>query len=168
MTISVGDAIPSVRVKRVTGDAIEDIDSAEFLGHGTVAVFALPGAFTPTCQNNHLPGYIELADQLHEAGVDKIVCAAANDHHVMKAWGLATGAFPAIEMLADAHAELARAMGLDKDFPDLGHRFRRSSLLVNQGVVGSVTLETASGPVLETGAAALLETIRANRMAESA
>lgn len=161
MGIALGDRMPSVPVKRVTARVIEDVDSAEYLGAGRVVMFTLPGAFTPTCHRNHLPGYIALADEIKAAGIDKIVCAAANDHHVMKAWGDQTGAFPAVEMLSDAHAELARALGLDKDFPDLGVRFVRSSWLINHGMVQSITLESGSAPDLQSGAAAMLEALRA-------
>lgn len=161
MSVVVGDRIPSVPVKRVTAEAVEDVDSAEYLCIGRVVMFTLPGAFTPTCHRNHLPGYIALADELNAAGIDKIVCAAANDHHVMHAWGEQTGAFPAIEMLSDAHAELAGALGLAKDFPDLGLRFERSSWLINHGVVQSVTLESGKAPELQSGAAAMMETLRA-------
>ncbi len=161
MGVGLGDRIPSVPVRRVTADAVEDVDSAAYLGAGRIVMFTLPGAFTPTCHRNHLPGYIALADEIKAAGIDKIVCAAANDHHVMKVWGEQTGAFPALEMLSDAHAELAKALGLDKDFPDLGVRFVRSSLLINHGMVQSVTLESGSTPQLQSGAAAMLEALRA-------
>jgi peroxiredoxin len=161
MGIGVGDRIPSVPVKRVTADATEDVDSAEYLGAGRIVMFTLPGAFTPTCHRNHLPGYVALADEIKAKGVDKIVCAAANDRHVMKVWGEQSAAFPALEMLSDAHAELAKALGLDKDFPDLGIRFVRSSWLINHGVVQSITLESGSTPELQSGAAAMLEALRA-------
>jgi len=166
--ISVGERIPSVAVRRVTAETSEDIDSADFLGTGRVAFFTVPGAFTPTCHNRHLPGYVEHADELFAAGIEKIVCGAVNDHNVMQAWGIQSGAFPKLEFLADAHARLASAMGLAKEFAELGQRFVRSSLLINQGVVQSITLETASGPALATGADAFLETIRTHQFAETA
>ncbi|MEX1180972.1 MAG: peroxiredoxin [Cucumibacter sp.] len=168
MTIALGDRIPSVTVKRVTAETTEDIDSIAFVGTGMVAFFTVPGAFTPTCHLNHLPGYIERADALFAAGIDKIVCGAVNDHHVMKAWGNQSGAFPMLEMLSDVRGNLARAMGLAKEFGDLGLRFARSSLLINHGIVESVTLETASGPVLKTGADALLGAMNAHRLVGTA
>jgi peroxiredoxin len=168
MPIAVGDQIPSVTVKRVTAETTEGVDSADFIGRGYVAFFTVPGAFTPTCHLNHLPGFIELADELHAAGIERIVCGSVNDHHVMKAWGNATGAFPKIEMLSDVRGNLAKAMGMTKEFKDLSLRFARGSFLINHGVVESVTLETASGPVLESGAAALLDALNAHRLVGTA
>ena len=107
--IKAGDTIPSVPVKLVDANGVTDTTSTAVLGTGRVVFFAVPGAFTPTCHVNHLPGFIANADKLHAAGVDRIVCAAANDHHVVKAWAEATGALGKIDFIADGNAALAKA-----------------------------------------------------------
>ncbi|WP_029041781.1 peroxiredoxin [Cucumibacter marinus] len=156
--IAIGDRVPSVTVKRVTADGAEDIDTAAWFGKGITAFFAVPGAFTPTCHFNHLPGYVAKADEILAAGADRIVCASVNDHHVMRAWGEATNAFPKIEMLSDFDARFARAIGLDKDLSQggLGLRFRRSSALIIDGVFENITLEEGTGGYLTTGADSML------------
>ena len=132
-----GDPIPSVPVKLVTSDGISDTTSDVALGEGLTVFFAVPGAFTPTCHVNHLPGFVGNEAKLRAAGVDRIVCAAANDHHVMKAWAEASGALGKIDFLADGNGKLAQAMGLDKDLSasGMGVRFTRSAALIRNGVV---------------------------------
>ena len=157
-----GDSIPSVPVKLVTGDGIADTTSDTVLGEGLTVFFAVPGAFTPTCHINHLPGFVSNEAKLRAAGVDRIVCAATNDHHVMKAWAEATGALGKIDFLADGNGELARAMGLDKDLSGagMGTRFVRSAALIRNGVVEAVFVEDAPG-VTATGAPAILMALEA-------
>lgn len=162
--IESGDTIPSVPVKLVDADGIADTTSDAVLGKGRVVFFAVPGAFTPTCHVNHLPGFIANADKLRAAGVDRIVCAAANDHHVVKAWAEASQALGKIDFIADGNAALARAMGLDKDLSGagLGTRFMRSAMLVTDGVVDAVFVEDAPG-VTATGAPAILMALEAHK-----
>ena len=157
-----GDPIPSVPVKLVTSDGIADTTSDVALGEGLTVFFAVPGAFTPTCHVNHLPGFVGNEAKLRAAGVDRIVCAAANDHHVMKAWAEASGALGKIDFLADGNGKLAQAMGLDKDLSasGMGVRFTRSAALIRNGVVEAVFIEDAPG-VTATGAPAILMALEA-------
>ncbi|WP_297103907.1 peroxiredoxin [uncultured Devosia sp.] len=157
-----GDKVPSVGTKLVTAAGIEDTTSDVALGSGTVVMFAVPGAFTPTCHVNHLPGFVANAAKLRAAGVDRIVCAATNDHHVMKAWAEATNALDDVAFLADGNAALARAMGLDKDFSGggMGTRFARCAMIIRNGVVDAVFTEDAPG-VTASGAPAILMALEA-------
>jgi peroxiredoxin len=152
-----GSPIPSVRTKLVNAEGISDTTSDAVLGTGLVVFFAVPGAFTPTCHINHLPGFIANASKLRAAGIDRIVCASVNDHHVMKAWAEASGALGEIEFLADGNAELAQALGLAKDSSGsgMGTRFTRSAMLIRNGVVDAVFVEDAPG-VNASGAPAIL------------
>ena len=163
MTIQPGQPVASVPVKHVTERGVEDATSADVLGSGTVVFFTVPGAFTPTCHLNHLPGYLAAADELRAAGVDTIVCGTVNDHHVVKAWAEATGALGKIEFIADGLGKLANALGLERDLTSggLGMRFIRSSLLIRNGVVETVNVEGAPGEVTNSSAPAMLEALRA-------
>jgi Peroxiredoxin len=157
-----GDPVPSVGIKLVTAAGVEDTTSDAVLGQGTVVLFSVPGAFTPTCHVNHLPGFLANAAKLQAAGVDRIVCAAVNDHHVMKAWGEASGALDTIAFIADGNGALARALGLDKDFSGagMGLRFARSALIIRNGIVEAVFVEDAPG-VAASGAPAVLMALEA-------
>jgi peroxiredoxin len=157
-TIAAGDRIPSVPVKLVTADGIADTTSDAVLGQGSVVFFTVPGAFTPTCHVNHLPGFLANADKLKAAGVDRIVCAATNDHHVMKAWATASEALGRIDFMADGNALLAKALGLDNDMSGsgMGVRYKRAALLLDNGVVKSVFAEDRPGEVTGSGAGAVL------------
>jgi len=160
--IEAGSAVPSVRVKRVDAEGISDITSDQILGEGLVVFFAVPGAFTPTCHVNHLPGFVSNQSKLKAAGVDRIVCASVNDAHVMKAWAEASDALGTIDFLADGNGELAEAMGLAKDLTGagMGKRFTRSAALIRNGVVEAVFVEDAPG-VTATGAPAILMALEA-------
>src|SRR5690606_38608760 len=157
-----GSPVPSVRVKLVSAEGATDTTSDAVLGSGLVVFFAVPGAFTPTCHVNHLPGFVANAAKLKAAGVDTIVCAAANDHHVMKAWAEASGALSDIAFLADGNAVLAKALGLDKDFSasGMGTRYVRSAMIIRDGVVEAVFVEDAPG-VNASGAPAILMALEA-------
>jgi peroxiredoxin len=157
-TIAAGDRIPSVPVKLVTADGVTDITSDAVLGQGRVVFFTVPGAFTPTCHVNHLPGFLANADKLKAAGADRIVCAATNDHHVMKAWAVASEALGRIDFMADGNALLAKALGLDNDMSGsgMGVRNQRAALLLDNGVVTSVFAEDRPGEVTGSGAGAVL------------
>lgn len=152
-----GDAIPSVGIKLVTASEVSETTSDVALGSGTVVFFAVPGAFTPTCHLNHLPGFLASAAKLEAAGVDRIVCAATNDAHVMKAWAEATEALGTIDFLADGNAGLATALGLAKDMSafGMGTRYARSAMIVRDGKVSDIFVEDAPG-VNTTGAPAIL------------
>ena len=159
-----GSPIPSVKTKLIDAQGTSDTTSDAVLGKGLVVFFAVPGAFTPTCHVNHLPGFVANAGKLRAAGVDRIVCASVNDSHVMKAWAEACGALGAVEFLADGNGELAKAMGLAKDFSGggMGTRFARSAALIRDGLVTDVFIEDAPG-VTATGAPAILMALEAAR-----
>lgn len=156
--IQPGEPVPVVPVKLVDAEGIADTSSAEVLGNGHVVLFAVPGAFTPTCHVNHLPSFLANADKLKAAGIDRIVCAATNDHHVMKAWATAAGALGVIDFLADGNGQLAKALGLDKDMSGsgMGVRYARSAMLIKDGLVEAVFAEDKPGQVTATGAPAIL------------
>ena len=157
-----GNPVPSVRVKLVDANGSTDTTSDAVLSSGLVVFFSLPGAFTPTCHVNHLPGFIANEAKLRAAGVTRIVCATVNDSHVVKAWAEATSALGKIDFIADGNAELAGAMGLDKDFSGggMGTRFARSAIIIRDGVVDDVFVEDAPG-VSASGAPAILMALEA-------
>jgi len=159
-----GDAIPSVGIKLVNASGISDTTSDAVLGTGLVVFFAVPGAFTPTCHVNHLPGFLANDAKLKAAGVDRIVCASVNDSHVMKAWAEASNALGAIEFIADGNGDLARALGLAKDFTasHMGTRYARSAMIVRDGKVAEIFVEDAPG-VNASGAPAVLMALEAAR-----
>ncbi len=156
--IAIGDTIPSVSVKFITSSGAVDADARDVLSEGRVVFFTLPGAFTPTCHNNHLPGYVELAAAFREKGIARVVCGTANDHHVVKAWALATEAVGKIDFIADGNAALCQAMGLDRDMiaNGMGIRFIRAAIIINNGVVEAVYAEKAPGEVTSSAAPAVL------------
>ena len=157
-----GSPVPSVRVKLVDANGATDTTSDAVLGTGLVAFFSVPGAFTPTCHVNHLPGFIANENKLRAAGVTRIVCASVNDHHVMKAWAENSGALGKIDFIADGNGELAKALGLAKDFSGsgMGTRFARSAIIFRDGIVDSVFVEDAPG-VSASGAPAILMALEA-------
>lgn len=155
-----GNPIPSVGIKLVTAADTSETTSDAVLGTGTVVLFSVPGAFTPTCHVNHLPGFVANADKLRAAGVDKIVCVSVNDAFVMKAWGEASNALGTVDFIADGAGELAKSMGLDKQFPGMGTRFVRSAMIIRDGVVSDVFVEDAPG-VNASGAPAILVALQA-------
>ncbi len=143
MAISKGDKIPSATVMMATSAGPDKADAAEVLGAGKVALFSVPGAFTPTCSAKHLPGFVEHADALKAKGVDKIVCMSVNDAFVMQAWGASANAGDTVEMLADGNGEFARALGLTMDGSGfgLGERSQRFSAIIDNGVVSELNIE---------------------------
>ncbi|MCD7059253.1 peroxiredoxin [Pelagibacterium xiamenense] len=163
MAIAPGQPIPAISVKHVTEAGVADASTTDILGTGTVVMFTVPGAFTPTCHANHLPGYLLTAEDFKAAGVDKIVCATANDHHVVRAWAEATESLGRIDFIADGLAEFAKATGLDRDLTagGLGTRFGRHALIIVDGVVHTVNTESAPGEVVESGAPAMLDALKA-------
>lgn len=142
MTISKGDTIPEVGLVKATSEGPQQVNSSEFFAGRKVALFAVPGAFTPTCSAKHLPGYVEKADELRAKGVDEIACTAVNDAFVMSAWNNADGSSD-ITMLADGNGDFAKALGLDTDFSGygMGTRSNRYSMIVDNGVVSEINVE---------------------------
>ena len=141
--ISIGDKIPSATVMMASETGPEKADAADVLGQGKVALFSVPGAFTPTCSAKHLPGFVEKADALKAKGVEKIVCMSVNDAFVMQAWGEAHNAPGTVDMLADGNGDLARAMGLTMDGKafGMGERAQRFSAVIDNGVVTVLNVE---------------------------
>ena len=152
MTIKVGDKLPNTTFFRIGDDGVESFDSDEIFKGRKVVVFGLPGAFTPTCTAQHMPGYVKRADEFAAKGV-AIACLSVNDAWVMKAWAKDQGATDKVEMLADGNAEFTRAIGLDADMSARGYgaRCRRFAMIVDDGVVQHVAIEEQ--PVLKVSAA---------------
>ena len=140
MSIQVGEKIPDVTIK---DDSMQDVSTAQLCAGKKVVLFAVPGAFTPTCSEQHLPGFIDKAGELKAKGVDTIACVSVNDSFVMKAWGKDRGTGDKVMMLADGNADLARALGLDFDGSAIGFgtRAQRFALVVDDGVVKHVAVE---------------------------
>ena len=143
MSLQVGDKIPDVTLKLMTSDGIEDVSTGELFRGRKVVLFALPGAFTPTCSAQHLPGFIEKAKDLKAQGVDEIVCVSVNDAFVMGAWAEAHGAGEDVKLLADGNAEFTRAVGLDFDGSNfgMGLRSQRYAAVIDDGVVSHLAVE---------------------------
>lgn len=142
MTISKGDKLPDVTLVKVTADGPDKVQSSDFFAGRKVALFAVPGAFTPTCSAKHLPGFVEKSAELKAKGVEEIACTAVNDAFVLGAWNKSGGS-DEITMLADGNGEFASALGLDADFTGfgMGKRSQRYSMIVDDGVVTEVNVE---------------------------
>src|SRR5579864_6458086 len=161
MTIKVGDRLPDATFRLVTEDGPRPVGTKEFFSGKKVVLFGLPGAFTPTCHKNHLPGFIANEQAFKAKGVDAIAMTSVNDHHVLAAWSKASGADGKVNFLADGNADFAKAAGLDFDASagGLGVRSRRYAMLVEDGVVKKLNIEEAPGKVDLSGAEHLLAEI---------
>ena len=159
MTISVGDRIPDVTLRTMTPEGPKPVQSGEVLGKGKVVLFAVPGAFTPTCSDHHLPGFVLRADELREKGVDTIACIAVNDPFVMGAWGEAQGTEGKVLMLSDGNGEFTAEVGLEMDGSafGLGTRGKRFSMLVKDGVVKALHVEESPGQLSVSDAETMLK-----------
>src|SRR5580698_4604596 len=157
MSIKAGDRMPSGTFKTVTADGRRDVTTEELFKGKLVVLFSVPGAFTPTCDAKHLPGFVQLADQFRAKGVDTIACMAVNDVFVMNAWGKASGVGDKILMLADGNAEYARALGLELDAKGhgMGTRGQRFAIVVKDGTATRVDIE-APGQFKVSAAEAVL------------
>ncbi len=143
MAIKVGDRIPSTNFVKATADGPQPVDSDSFFKGRKVALFSVPGAFTPTCSARHLPGFIDKADALKAKGVDEIACTAVNDAFVLNAWSDNAGAKDKVTMLADGNGDFAKAVGLQMDASKfgMGQRGQRFSMVVDDGVVTQLNVE---------------------------
>lgn len=143
MAISVGDRLPQSTLMTMTADGPNKLTTAEIFDGKTVAFFALPGAYTPTCSAKHLPGFITKADAFRAAGVDTIACLSVNDVFVMGAWGEQQGAGTDVTLLADGNGDFTKAVGLEMDGTGfgMGLRSQRYSMLVKDGVVAELNIE---------------------------
>lgn len=161
MTLSVGDRLPDATLSRLGANGPENVSVAELTKGRKVVIFAVPGAFTPTCHSAHMPGFIHAKDAFAAKGVDEIVCLAVNDIFVMSHWGEATGAKAAgISLLSDGTSEFTRAIGMEMDVPAIGMmgRSKRYAMLVDDGVVKVWNPETTRGCEV-SGAPAMLAAI---------
>jgi glutaredoxin/glutathione-dependent peroxiredoxin len=158
MSIKVGDRLPESTFTSPSADGPKPVTTKEYFGGRTVVLFAVPGAFTPTCHANHLPGYVQHGDAIKAKGVDAIAVTGVNDVFVMKAWAEASGAMGKIDFLADGSAAFAKAIGLDLDLNarGLGTRSQRYSMIVKDGVVTSLSIEETPGTAAVSGAEAML------------
>jgi peroxiredoxin len=143
MTIKLGDAIPAATLIKATDAGPAPITTAELFGGRTVALFSVPGAFTPTCSAQHLPGFVNNAAELAAKGVDEIVCISVNDAFVMGAWGKSAAADGKVTMIADGNAEFTKLLGLEMDASKygMGIRGQRFSMLVKDGIVTELNVE---------------------------
>ncbi len=143
MTIQVGDKLPSIDLQYKTEGEVKTINTDELFGGKKVVLFALPGAFTPTCSASHVPGYLVKSDEIFARGVDRIVCLSVNDAHVMQAWGEDQNVEDRVMMIADGNADFSRAVGLEVDLSagGMGIRSQRYAMVVNDGVVELLNVE---------------------------
>jgi len=147
MTIQVGDSIPSMKLMQGTSEGPKEISTDEIFKGKKVVMFAVPGAFTPTCSIKHLPGFVQNADAFAAKGVDSIVCLAVNDVFVMGAWGKEQGTGDKIMMLADGSAAFTKALGLELDLipRGMGVRSQRFAMVAIDGKVTHLAIEAPGG-----------------------
>jgi peroxiredoxin len=140
--INKGDKIPEVNLVKATESGPEQVSSSDYFAGKKVALFSVPGAYTPTCSAKHLPGYVEKAAELKAKGVDEIACTAVNDAFVLNAWNKDAGSED-VTMLADGNGDFAKAIGLEMDGSGfgMGTRGQRFSMIVNDGVVEELNVE---------------------------
>ena len=142
MTITVGETIASVDIHTKTEDGIDTLNTADYCAGRKIVLFAVPGAFTPTCSAKHMPGFVAQIDQLKAAGVDAVACLAVNDAHAMHAWAVEQGADGKIDMFADPRCDLSKALGIDRDMGSvMGVRAARCAFIIDNGVISHVFME---------------------------
>jgi peroxiredoxin len=158
MTITVGDRLPNATLMKSTAEGPQPVSTEEYFRGRRVALFSVPGAFTPTCSARHLPGFVERADELKAKGIDEIACTAVNDAFVLSAWSQHGEADGKVTMLADGNGEFAKALGLEMDGSKfgMGQRGKRYSMVVNDGVVEQLNVEEP-GAFSVSGADYMLE-----------
>jgi len=158
MAIAIGDELPPTTFKTFGDDGMVDVAGADLFGGRRVVLFAVPGAFTPTCHEQHLPGFIRHAADLRAKGVDEVVCVAVNDPFVLRAWAEKAGVGDSVILLSDGNAEFTRAIGMDVELtgPFLGTRSKRYAMLVDDGVVKELMVEDSPGSVAVSGAEQML------------
>jgi glutaredoxin/glutathione-dependent peroxiredoxin len=160
MTIAIGDRIPDTGFVQMTAEGPNGVTSAEFFKGKRVALFSVPGAFTPTCSAKHLPGFVEKEAALKAKGIDEVACTAVNDAFVMGAWGKANGVDGKVTMLADGNGDFVKAVGLEMDGSKfgMGPRGQRFAMVVNDGVVEQLHVE-APGEFRVSAAEYVLENL---------
>ncbi|MCR9138875.1 MAG: peroxiredoxin [Alphaproteobacteria bacterium] len=159
MTISVGDKLPELTLKECDSDGMNNVSTSEIFAGKKVVLFAVPGAFTGTCTNTHVPGYLQHRDAILAKGVDDIVVLAVNDGFIMSAWAAATGGEGKIRYLSDWDAAFSKAIGMDVDLSvaTLGLRSQRYSMIVDDGVVTRINAGDKPGEAVIAGAETILE-----------
>jgi peroxiredoxin len=159
MTIKIGDKIPSVTLHVMGSKGPEPLTTEDLFANKVVAMFGVPGAFTPTCSEKHLPGYVKHAGKFKKSGADEIVCISVNDAFVMGAWGKQQGAVGKVTMVADGSGRFARAAGLELNLADhgLGVRCQRFAMIVENGVVKDIVVEPKPGEADKSTAEKMLE-----------
>ncbi len=160
MTIQIGDRLPNITIKQITPSGTQDITTESLFKGKTVALFAIPGAFTPVCTTTHLPGFTQKMDQFKAKDI-AVMCLSVNDPFVMEAWGKSANSHPDIALLADWNADFTKAVGmtLDGSGAGLGLRSLRYSMLVKDGIVISLNVEPTPGQCELSSADALLKTV---------
>ncbi len=160
MPLQVGDKVPSVTLYELGNDGPAAVLTDEFFAGRKVVLFALPGAFTPTCSAQHVPGFVNNADEIKGKGVDEIACLATNDAFVMGAWGKEQGAGDKVRMLADGSGDFTRAAGFEFDLSarGLGVRSKRYAMVVEDGVVTALNMEDGGGLTISS-AESILEVL---------
>ncbi len=158
MTISVGDKIPAATLTTMTDEGPQPVQSTDFFGGRKAVVFAVPGAFTPTCHNQHLPGFVKHIDAIKAKGVDTVACVSVNDVFVIDAWAKSSDGSKAITFLADGNGEFTKAVGLDLDASSfgMGRRSQRYSMVVDDGTVTALNVEPQAGQADVSGAEKIL------------
>ena len=158
MAIKTGDKIPDATLMRMTEKGPQPITTKEIFDGKKVVLFAVPGAFTPTCSNQHLPGFVRQADAIKAKGVNTIACLAVNDAFVMGAWGKAQNVGDKILMLGDGNGEFTKKLGLELDASGfgMGLRAKRFAIIADRGVVKHLAVESNPGQAVESGAEAVL------------
>jgi glutaredoxin/glutathione-dependent peroxiredoxin len=161
MTIKVGDRLPSATLKRFSAEGMQDVALGDLVRGKKVVLFAVPGAFTPTCSEQHLPGFVEQADALKAKGVEEVICVAVNDPFVMNAWEKAREVGGKVRMLSDGNGEFTKAVGMELDARGfgLGSRSKRYAMVVDDGVVKTLLVEEVPSQAEKSSASAILATL---------
>ena len=156
-----GDKIPAITLKQMTADGPTDVPLTEYCAGRKVVIFALPGAFTPTCSESHLPTYIDHAQALRDKGVAAVACISTADFFVMSAWGKSLGAGEHVDMLADGNSEYTKAAGMTLDLSGLGlgERSQRYVMIVDDGVIKHLAMESNPGEATVSAADAVLKNL---------
>jgi len=161
MAINVGDRLPDVNLKQLTAEGMKDVSIGELTRGKKVVLFAVPGAFTPTCSERHLPGFLEQAEAIRTKGVDTIACVAVNDPFVLNAWDKANNVGGRVQLLSDGNAQFTKAIGLELDGSGfgLGLRSQRYAMVVEDGVVRTLLVEDVPTQAEASSAKAILDAL---------
>lgn len=156
--IQVGDSVPSATLRRIRDGGIEEVATTDYFAGRRVALIGVPGAFTPTCSQQHLPGYVDKVGEFKDKGIDEVACMAVNDPFVMDEWAKASGAANKVMLLSDGNGEFTKALGLEFDGSGagLGVRCKRFAMLVDNGVVKALHVEDSPGALQVSSADSLL------------